>query len=72
MYLLNNIFIERNIRGLSRAELARRIGVDYNCVWCWEKQSYQPTAYNALLLCKIFNISFEDLFYFSESPLERS
>lgn len=72
MYLLNNIFIERNIRGLSRAELARRVGVDYNCVWSWEKQYYQPTAYNALLLCKIFNISFEDLFYFSEYPSECS
>lgn len=70
MVFYNTILIERNNNGISRAELARLVGVDYNCVWNWEKQSYQPTAYNALILCKIFNVKFEDLFHFTEDPTE--
>lgn len=66
LYFYNNIKYLREIRGLSRSRFAKLIGVDYDHVLSWEKQKYQPSAFYCLKICIVLDVSFQDLFFFSE------
>ncbi len=59
--LNNNIKELRLERGLSQAELARKIGVTQGAIYFWEKGISEPTAGFIKNLAEFFEISTDDL-----------
>ncbi len=62
--LKNNVAETRKAKGLSQADLAKKIGVSRNTISSIETGQYEPTAKLALLLCFALDKKFEELFYF--------
>mgnify|MGYP000977064734 FL=1 len=62
--LKNNLKQARLEQNLSRAALAKLIGVSRNTISSIETGQFSPTAKLALLLCIALDKKFEDLFYF--------
>ncbi len=65
--IYNRIAILRQERGLSRKELADKIGVNYQTVGYLEREEYNPSLDLAFLICEIFELPID--FVFSNSPL---
>ena len=54
----------RQQKGLSQEDLAKLVGTTRQTIISIEKNSFNPSAKLALLLCLALDKSFEDLFYF--------
>lgn len=65
MCLFNNIRLYRERLGLSQSDLGKLVGVSKNAISSFERLEYSPSAYIAACLCKVFNCSFDDLFFFN-------
>lgn len=63
--LINNIKKYRKERGWTQKELAKRCLTTKNTISGLENRNYNPSAYLAAILCVVFDVSFEDLFYLS-------
>lgn len=60
----------RNDRGLSRQELADKVGVHYQTIGYVERGEYSPSLVLALKIGSVFGRSVEDIFFLEESPSE--
>lgn len=62
----------RSELGLSRDELARRVGVHYQTIGYLERGEYSPSLVLALRIAAALDTSVEGLFWIEQpSPLER-
>lgn len=64
--LKNRLKVARAENNLSQEQLAAFVGVTRQTISSIETGQYCPTAKLALLISKVFNKKFEDLFYFEE------
>ena len=55
-------------RGLSRKELAEKIGVNFQTVGYLEREEYTPSLDLAFRICEVFDLPVE--FVFSPKPLQ--
>ena len=60
----------RNDRGLSRQELADKVGVHYQTIGYIERGEYSPSLDLALKIGSVLERSVEDIFFLEESPSE--
>lgn len=65
--IYNRIAILRQERGLSRKELADKIGVNYQTVGYLEREEYNPSLDLAFRICEVFELPID--FVFSTNPL---
>jgi putative transcriptional regulator len=66
--LYNRIAVLRKERGVSRKELAERIGVNYQTVGYLERAEYNPSLDLAFRISQYFGLPVE--FIFSTKPLK--
>jgi transcriptional regulator with XRE-family HTH domain/tetratricopeptide (TPR) repeat protein len=59
---------ERELRGWSRAEVARKIGTDERSIRRWENGDVVPLPYYREKLCKLFEKNAEELGFVKEEP----
>lgn len=64
--LKNKLKVARAEKNLSQEQLAALAGVTRQTISSIETGQYCPTAKLALILSKVLNKKFEDLFYFEE------
>jgi putative transcriptional regulator len=64
--LKNRLKVARAEKNLSQEQLAILAGVTRQTISSIETGQYCPTAKLALILAKVLNKQFEDLFYFEE------
>lgn len=64
--LYNRIREYRLANNMSQSELANKIGKSKNAISAYENNLYSPDGKTALLLCKVFNCNFENLFYLGD------
>lgn len=64
--LKNRLKVARAEKNLSQEQLAILAGVTRQTISSVETGQYCPTAKLALMLCKVLDKKFEDLFYFEE------
>lgn len=64
--LKNRLKVARAERNLSQEKLAILAGVTRQTISSIETGQYCPTAKLALILCKVLNKDFENLFYLEE------
>ncbi|MBE7089103.1 MAG: helix-turn-helix transcriptional regulator [Clostridiales bacterium] len=64
LILKNNLKEIRQLKKLSQEELARLVCTTRQTIISIEKNSFNPSAKLALLLCIALDTQFEDLFYF--------
>lgn len=62
--LKNNIKEVRQKKKISQEELAKMVGTTRQTIISIEKNSFNPSAKLALLLCVALEEKFENLFYF--------
>lgn len=62
--LRNNLKEIRTSKKLSQEELARMVGTTRQTIISIEKNSFNPSAKLALLICIALETKFEELFYF--------
>ena len=60
----NRLAVLRAERGLSRVELARALGVNYQTIGYLERGSYSPSLELALRLSEVFGLPIEAIFSF--------
>jgi DNA-binding XRE family transcriptional regulator len=60
--LHNRLRVVRTEHGLSRAELAGRIGVNVQTVGALERGQYYPSLYVAMLIAETLHTAVEDVF----------
>lgn len=65
----NRIRVVRAEKDLSQAELAYRIGTSRQTIGQIENRTFNPSAKLALVMCRVLNKRFEDLFYLEEEKL---
>ena len=56
-----NIRELRQERGLTQAELARKIGVTQGSVYFWEKEINEPTAGCLIKMADVFGVSIDEI-----------
>jgi putative transcriptional regulator len=66
--IYNRISVLREERGLSRRELADRIGVNFQTVGYLERQEYNPSLDLAFRISECFGVPIE--FVFATAPLK--
>lgn len=66
LQLKNRLKVARAEKNLSQEQLAILAGVTRQTISSIETGQYCPTAKLALVLAKVLNKKFEDLFYFEE------
>ena len=66
--LYNRISVLRQERGISRKELADRIGVNFQTVGYLEREDYNPSLDRAIRICECFDLPVD--LVFSSEPLE--
>jgi len=66
--LYNRISVLRQERGISRKELADRIGVNFQTVGYLEREEYNPSLDLAFRICECFDLPVD--LVFSSKPLE--
>ena len=64
--MTNNIRVQRAMKNITQAELAKRIGVSRQTINSIESKRYVPSTKLALLLSKEFDISVNDIFSLDE------
>jgi putative molybdopterin biosynthesis protein len=67
-HIQNRVAAVRNNRGLSVAELARRIAVTRQTVYAIEAGSYMPNTEVTLRIARELEVSVEELFQLAEAP----
>ncbi|MFH2108689.1 MAG: helix-turn-helix transcriptional regulator [Chrysiogenia bacterium] len=65
--IYNRMAILRKERGISRKDLAEKIGVNFQTVGYLEREEYNPSLDLALRICDFFQLPVE--FIFSNRPL---
>ncbi|MGI6451303.1 MAG: helix-turn-helix transcriptional regulator [Desulfitobacteriia bacterium] len=65
--LKSRLKVARAEKNLSQEQLAILAGVTRQTISSIETGKYCPSAKLALILCKVLNKKFEDLFYFEEA-----
>jgi putative transcriptional regulator len=65
----NRIEVSRNEMGLSRQELADKVGVHYQTIGYLEREEYSPSLVLALRIAKALNQEVTELF--SLTPLKK-
>ena len=66
LILKNNLKEARAEKGLSQEELAKMVGTTRQTIISIEKNSFNPSAKLALLICVALDKTFEQLFYFDK------
>lgn len=61
--------VVRAEKDLSQADLAYKIGASRQAVGQIEKRQFNPSAKLALIMCKVLDKRFEDLFYLKEEEV---
>ena len=64
--ICNRVAYYRRRNLWSQTELAERIGVSKNSISSIENRTFYPTLRVSMMLCQVFGLKFEDLFYFEE------
>ncbi len=64
MVFKNNIKEKRQLKKMTQADLAEKVGVSRQTIISIENGSFSPTAKLAYLICLALDVHFEDLFYF--------
>lgn len=65
----NNLKVQRAIKNLTQAQLAKRIGVSRQTINAIESQNYVPSTLLALKLAQEFNLSVNEIFKLEENEL---
>ncbi len=65
----NRIEVSRNEMGLSRQELADKVGVHYQTIGYLEREEYSPSLVLAMRIAKALNKEISDLF--SLTPIKK-
>jgi putative transcriptional regulator len=65
----NQIEVSRNEMGLSRQELADKVGVHYQTIGYLEREEYSPSLVLAMRIAKALNKEISDLF--SLTPIKK-
>jgi len=65
----NQIEVSRNELGLSRQELADKVGVHYQTIGYLEREEYSPSLVLAMRIAKALNREISDLF--SLTPIKK-
>lgn len=65
--IYNRIDVLRKDLGLSRKELAEKIGVNYQTVGYLEREEYNPSLDLAFRICEVFRLPIEMIF--SSEPM---
>jgi DNA-binding XRE family transcriptional regulator len=58
----NRIEAARNLAGLTRQELADKVGVHYQTIGYLEREEYSPSLVLALRISQVFNREISELF----------
>ena len=58
----NNLKVQRAIKNLTQAELAKRVGVSRQTINAIESQNYVPSTKLALKISEEFNMTVNDIF----------
>jgi putative transcriptional regulator len=58
----NRLAVLRTERGMSRLDLARTIGVNYQTIGSLERGDYSPSLELALRVCDVFSLPVEAIF----------
>jgi putative transcriptional regulator len=66
MPLLNSLKIQRSKLGISQAELGKLVGVSRQTISLIERGDYNPSITLVLKLCKVFDVSVEEVFSYQE------
>lgn len=66
--LYNRIALLRNERGMSRKELAEKIGVNFQTVGYLEREEYNPSLDLAFRISEVFSLPID--YIFSTSPMK--
>lgn len=66
----NNLKVQRAIKNLTQAELAKRVGVSRQTINAIESQNYVPSTKLALKISKEFNVTVNDIFTLEEPNVE--
>ncbi|MDP8239480.1 MAG: helix-turn-helix transcriptional regulator [Candidatus Hatepunaea meridiana] len=66
--IYNRISVLREERGISRKELAEKIGVNFQTVGYLEREEYNPSLDLAFRICEYFQLPIELIF--STEPLK--
>lgn len=69
MLMRNNLKVQRAIKNLTQAQLAKRIGVSRQTINAIESQNYVPSTLLALKLSKEFNLSVNEIFNLEQEEL---
>lgn len=67
--IYNRIAVFRTELGLSRQELAEKVGVNYQTIGFIERGDYSPSLELAFKLAKVFGVKITDVF--SDEPFKR-
>lgn len=51
----------RTDAGITQIELAKRIGVSFNTVYVWERDAFEPSIFNCIVLADYFGITLDEL-----------
>ena len=63
--IYNRIKLYRILNNLSREELAKAIGVNFQTIGYLEREEYNPSLELSLKLAQLFQIKIEDFFSFT-------
>lgn len=68
MDLGKNIYLQRIKRGYSQEQLAAKLNVSRQTIYKWESNIAIPRADNIMMMVKVFEITYDEMF--SEEPEE--
>ena len=57
----NNLKMVRKSSGLTQKQIAEKLGVVESCYANWEQGRTEPSIASLRILCKIFNVSLDEL-----------
>ena len=60
--IYNRIMVLRNERGMSRVELAKEIGVNYQTIGYLEREEYNPSLDLAFRIAEVFDVPVDAVF----------
>ncbi|MTI49127.1 helix-turn-helix transcriptional regulator [Sporosalibacterium faouarense] len=66
MPLKNTLKIQRAKMGINQSDLGKLVGVSRQTISLIERGDYNPSITLVLKLCKVFNVSVEEVFCYQE------
>jgi len=66
----NNLKVQRAIKNLTQAQLAKKIGVSRQTINAIESQNYVPSTKLALLISNEFNLSVNEIFTLDQGEIK--